>query len=620
MAVAPSTGAAHAAASRRGRGVGGVVQRRRTMAVVVLLVLALALLAFPKVTSSSAQATANHVTYLPGQTPMNATYASGTTVGGVTCGPGVRQVPWSSYAVGCQPKWTGNNGGATAPGVTATTITLSYREAATAILQELYTLVPPSVVGTNAEAIQTLQSYINIFNKQFELYGRHVVLAPFNGQGNFINEDTGTGAPQAEADAVTVADSIHAFADMSLVGSSVTYTQDLQAQKVIAFGLYTQDQQWYADNAPWQYTPGPNCTKSAQAIGALFGKQLKGQTAQFAKGALRNEVRKLGIFYTNVPTQYQCEQAVTQALARYGVTPVAQAALTFDIAQLSSESATAVAQMKAAGATTIICVGCDPISPRYYFASATQDNYYPEWYFQSLYAANATASVDFIRLFPSDQRDQIITTGVPPTSKANSEAVHAYNLGNTTPGAQIIPAYYLVYGSILAFFDALQAAGPNLTAANFQQAMKAIPPSSAGGELGAWNGVDGPYDPASGFQIMHWSNSAISPADGQPGTYEVCNGGDVYPFDGVGAALPAGVPLRCKVTPQVPTGLGKVPGAGSSGRQSPTGTTNTTSTTGTTGTSTTTTTKGTTTTVPTATTSKQAAGGGRGTNNARGLA
>jgi hypothetical protein len=529
------------------------------MAVAVLLVLALLLLAFPKVASSGAVAAESHVTYLPGQAPMKAPYSAGTTVGGVKCGPGVRQVPWSAYADACEPKWSGNNGGATAPGVTASTITVSFRAASSAILQELYTLVPASVVGTSAEAVQTLQALFNIFNKEFDLYGRHVVLAPFTGQGNFINEMTGTGAPQAEADAVTAADSLHAFADMSLIGSSVTYTQDLQAQKVISFGLYNQDQQWYAQNAPYQYSPGPNCSKSAQAIGALFGRQLKGLPAQFAKGALKNEVRKLGIFYTNVPTQYDCEQQVVQALAKYGVKPVAQAALTFNIAQLASESADAVAQMKAAGATTIICVGCDPVSPRFYFAAATQDNYHPEWFFQSLYAANATATEKFIRLYPADQRDQILTTGVPAATRLQSEAIHAFNLGNTTPGAQIIPAYYLVYGSVMELYDALQAAGPNLTAANFQQAMKAIPQSSAGGELGAWNGAAGPYDPMSGFQILHWSNSSRSLADGQLGTYQVCNGGNTYPYASAGTALPVATQLTCKVAAQVPTGLGVVP-------------------------------------------------------------
>ena len=50
---------------------------------------------------------------------------SGTTVSGYTCIPGRRQVPWSLYAPYCVPAWHGNNGGATAPGVTATTINVS---------------------------------------------------------------------------------------------------------------------------------------------------------------------------------------------------------------------------------------------------------------------------------------------------------------------------------------------------------------------------------------------------------------------------------------------------------------------------------------------------------------
>jgi hypothetical protein len=549
----------------RGAALGQAVGRRYGGFIVLLVVAILMVEFLPSFrgsvgnSSAAVPAQSSSISYLPGQTHMTAPYSAGTTVSGVSCGPSVRQVTWSAYALACQPKWSGSNGGATSPGVTGSTITLTYREAASSILQELYTLVPAAAVGTNASAIHTLQAYINVFNKSFELYGRHVVLVPYQGQGNFIDEDTGSGGPQAQSDAVTVATSLHAFADMSLIDSSVTYTQDLATQKVVTFGLYQQDQQWYEQNAPYEYTPGPNCSKSAQAIGALFGQQLKGLPAQFAKGALQTEVRKLGIFYTSVPTQAACEQQVDQALAKYGVTPAAQAAFTFDLSQLPTESATAVAQMKAAGVTTIICVGCDPISPRYYFASATSDNYFPEWYFQSLYSANATDGDSFIRLLPADQREDLLTSGVPDTSNADSEAVHAYNLGNTTPGEKIIPDYELVYGSVLAFFSALQAAGPNLTPENFQAAMRTIPQSSNGGELGGWNGQAGPYDPASSFQVLKWDNSAVSPADGQKGTWEVCNGGNTYPYANTSAVMPSSTQLACKVTPQVPSGLGAVP-------------------------------------------------------------
>ncbi|MDA8366781.1 MAG: hypothetical protein M0Z62_07445, partial [Actinomycetota bacterium] len=196
-----------------------IVNRQLFGAALIVLLVA-ALLGLPKVASSSLSTAGTGITYLKGQTPMNAPYGAGVTAGGIACGPRVLQVPWSNYAPPCEPAWHGNNGGATAPGVTATTINVSFREATSSILNALYTLVPKDVVGTSQEAIQMMQALFNTFNKSFELYGRHVVLEPYVGKGNFITEDTGGGATQAEADAVNVADSLHAFADISLVGSS----------------------------------------------------------------------------------------------------------------------------------------------------------------------------------------------------------------------------------------------------------------------------------------------------------------------------------------------------------------------------------------------------------------
>ena len=513
--------------------------------IVLVAAVVVTMVAVPKVASTASAATGGGITYLPGQTHMNAPYSHGVAVSGVTCGPGVRQVPWSAYAPPCEPKWTGNNGGATAPGVTATTITLSFRAATSAILDALYTIVPKSVIGTSKEAEDTLQAYINVFNKNFELYGRHVVLASFVGQGNFINEDVGTGAAQAEADAVNVATSLHAFADMSLVGSSVPYTLDLEANKVISFGLYLQDQQWYQQNAPWQYTPGPNCTKSDRAIGELFGRQLKGTTAEFAKGPLHNKVRKLGIIYQNTPTAAACEQQMVQDLAAYGVHPAATAAVTFDVTKLASESASAIAEMQAHGVTTVICSSCDPVSPQFYLRAANQNDYHPEWFFQSLFGTSATTSEKFIRLFPANQRSQILTYGTAPTPAAQAEALKVFKMGNTDPTATIIPSYVFVYASIVQFFDALQLAGPDLTPHNLEVAMRSIPTSLPGGELGGWSGAAGPFDPASTFQILHWNNHERSQTDGGLGTYDVCDNGTSYSFIGGGPTMPAHTQLTC---------------------------------------------------------------------------
>jgi hypothetical protein len=502
---------------------------------------------------------ASQVTYLPGQTHMNAPYSAGTTVGGVTCGSNVRQISWSAYAPACEPKWTGNNGGATAPGVTGTTITLSYRNAAAALMQEIYAVEPATITGTNDEFVQTMRAYLNVFNKDFELYGRHVVLTQYDGQGSFIDEDSGQGGPQAQADAITVATSLHAFADMSLASSTFVYDQDLSAQKVIAFGLYQQDAQYYQQNAPYAYTPGPNCSKSAESIGALFGQQLKGLPAQFAKGGLQTQTRKIGLIYENSATQAACEQQAVQALAKYGVTPASQAAIAFNYAQLQTESETAMSQMKQAGVTTVICIACDPVSTPFYFGGATAENYYPEWYFQPVFSENATDNEVAMRLLPANQAQDIIGTGVPDSAPNVAEAVKAFNLGKAAPTDQIVPEYQLVYGSMMMFFSALQAAGPNLTPQNFQAAMKAIPQSSPGGELGGWNGNDGPYDVASSFEVLKWDTTVASAADGKKGTWETCNNGNAYPFDNTASFLPTSTQLTCKVTPQVPTQLGTVP-------------------------------------------------------------
>jgi hypothetical protein len=168
-----------------------------------------------------------------------------------------------------------------------------------------------------------------------------------------------------------------------------------------------------------------------------------------------------------------------------------------------------------------------------------------------VFASGATNDEKFIRLFPGHQSSQIITIGAAPQLASQEEAVRAYNLGNTDPNAKIIPLYGFVYGSIIQFFDALQLAGPNLNPQNFQAAMSAIPKSLPGGSLGGWSGAAGPYDPASSFQILKWNPTGRSVTDGKVGTYNVCNGGQVYPFASDITSMPSEEQLEC--APVVPT-------------------------------------------------------------------
>ncbi len=520
------------------------IARRQLWGLVALAVVVVLMLTVPTVSATNAESTW-------GQVPASVTKPAapgtpGITVGGYRCGPGVRQFPWSHYAPICVPKWTGNNGGATWRGVTAHTIRLSYRVASSTDLKLIYGIIPPSVIGTNNEAIRTMQAYIKAFNKVFELYGRKVVLEPFTGQGNFIDEDTGTGQAQAEADAVTAATKLHAFADMSLVDSSVMYITSLENQGVVAFGLYLQDYGWYAQNAPWQYTPGPDCTKEAEAAGAVLGKEMAGRRAIYAGSAtIRAKIRKFGIFYPNNPQSAICADQLVAQIQRYGGTVPVKVAFTFNLANLVNQAQSAVAQMKAEGVTTVICSSCDPVTPAFVLQAADNQAYYPEWFFESYFAGGTTSLDPFVQLFQKDAPAQVgglLTTGEPSLPPSEQEALTAYRKGHDGNLDGILPSYPFTYSSILMFFDALQAAGPYLTPKTFEEGLantKELPPSLPGGQLGGWSFGPGTFDPASNFGIMKWYPNVTSPQNGQPGTFLACNGGALYSYAKAGEEVPA---------------------------------------------------------------------------------
>jgi hypothetical protein len=532
------------------------IRRRRiylALAVIALVVILLVVPEHATPTAASAGGSTATTNVPSGITPAPANYASGTTVGGVACAAGVRQVTWSAYAPPCKPAWHGNNGGATTRGVTGSTIYLSYRAASTSQLAELYGLIPPTVIGTNQEEEATLNAYINAFNKTYELYGRKVVLVPFDGKGDFINEDLGEDQTQAQEDAVTVATSLHAFADMSLVDASAVYATDLAAQHVVTTSLYENAESWYQQYAPWEYSPGPNCTKMAQATAAVLGKQLAGLPASHAGGALRTKTRTFGMIYLENPEAAQCAAEDTSELAKYGQHLVRSVGVKFDLTQLIATAASAVAQMKAAGVTTVILSSADPITPRFFFQAADEDNYHPEWWFQSYFSGGVTGTDAYVRLWAPDQIGQILGFGAPTQPFASQEAVTAFRVGNTVPGAKPVPSYFWTYQSVVQFFDALQLAGPDLTPQSFHTAMSQITQSDPWGMYGGWNGSDGPYDAASQYHVVSFDPSATSPQDGVAGTFVACDGNKLFSYAD-SSSVPSHTQLSCsaassKMTP-----------------------------------------------------------------------
>jgi hypothetical protein len=476
--------------------------------------------------------------------------ASGMAVSGVRCGPGVRQVPWSHYAPECQPRWHGANGGATAPGVTARTITLTFRYAATPAEAALFASFAPETVGTEAEAVRAMQGYVSLLNRTYELYGRHVVLKVFNGKGDVLPEASGGGQAAAEADAAT-AKSLGAFADVSLLFSTSVYDQALARQKVVAIGGAFESTQELQQYAPYQFTPGPDCDKASSEGAAIIGRAMVGLPAIYAGDpAMHPRTRVFGFMVPDNPLYAACTTALQDALqqryhTRFAV--VFRYGLDLTSASNSGQYTNAIAQFKAAGVTTIIC-GCDPVTPLFLTQDANAEDYHPEWF--SLGFGDA-----FSRLPATDQWSHDISGGVANLPRAAEESYHAFRLAY--PTGDIPPSYEAIYAPLMFLFDALQAAGPDLTAQNLERGLWSLPRSAPGGEYGVWRFGPGTVDPSSSFQILWWDPTGVSVQDGKAGTYQPCNDGAGYLAGTDFAALPDHQQLRCfdrRATVGSPTG------------------------------------------------------------------
>jgi hypothetical protein len=458
------------------------------------------------------------------------------TRGGVACTPGVKQFAWSAYAPPCVPAFTASNGGAIGQGVTGTTITLTYREP-NSNEQSTVASLAGNAFPDDAGFIQDLQTYIRYFNSQFELYGRKVVLSPFQGQGDYLEEDQGQDLAGAQADAAT-AQSMGAFADVTFsLFSSQFYSQDLAQDRVVSFSGLGETQQWFQQYAPYEFSEVPTGTAGANGFIQLACNRMAGLPAIYAgESAFQSQNRVFGLIAPDNPQYAATADQIQSGLqSTCGQSIAKRASYSIDVSTFEQQATSVIAQMKAAGVTTIIC-GCDPLFPILLDQTADQQQYYPEW-----------LQIGYLdpqgRLPAQDQMAHAMSQEGTAVPAQQSEAYRAFQQAD--PGGTPAEQYYQVaYYYILYVFYGLQTAGPDLTPVNLAKAYFSMPTSSMG-ELGIWQGGQNAFSPITQTQIGWWNPNATSTFDGQKGTWQSCNGGQWYTFLDPRTWAPAHTQLSC---------------------------------------------------------------------------
>jgi hypothetical protein len=466
------------------------------------------------------------------------THAASTPVA-VTPASGCRQVAWTVYSPPCVSPPTGSNGGDTTHGVTATTITVSYRMTnSTEDAAAFAALGSPNF--SDPHFVSDLQAYIDIFNKDYQLYGRHVALKAFQGTGDWLAEDQGQDLTAAQADAASAHDT-GAFADLAfLYKATQPYEQDLAQENMLGIGVPGMPQAFFTQNAPWLYSPWPTGEKLAGWAVNTACQHMVGQLASFAgDAATRASKRVFGIVTLDIPGYTATGAIMQQGLDGCGADVGRRVAYAVDIPTFQNQADSIVAQMRAAGVTTVICY-CDPLMPAFLSQAADQQKYNPEWM-----AATLGPTDQLFRYSSQTQWAHAISNQGTFPSKSQSEAYRVFQLSR--PGAQPAEEFYpTAYALALELFNGLQAAGPDLTPQNFELGMFSLPTSGAG-DFGTWSYGSGAFTPGTDTQVGWWSTSRVSAFDGQPGGWQNCYAGAFLPYalNERAAWGQAGTPLDC---------------------------------------------------------------------------
>lgn len=417
-------------------------------------------------------------------------------------------------AAPCVPAFTGDNGGATSPGVSTDTIRVAYYVAA-ADPQTEALLKLAGAYDERADVEKTMLRYAAIYQQMYELYGRTVELVPLEGTGN--------DEAAARADAIRAAKELDAFAVLGGPTQSKAFAEELAANGVLCLGscLITQPEEFYVEHSPYIWATGPSPDQTAAFTTELIEKQLLGGKAEHAGDpAMHGRERVFGLLTYDTPDGNFAPawDGFKEMLADAGVDLATHVTYFLDLAKAQEDSRTLVTKLKNAGVTTVIFTG-DPIMPRYFTEEATAQDFHPEW----VMAGTVYADTDvFGRTFDQDQWSHAFGISLIPTriDKENDASSRLYGWwygeGKTPPAEN---SYAITATTMNLLFNALHVAGPNLTPESFRDGVYRLPVPEQGpeglravvtyGEKGIWPG-DG-YVDVSGLDnvsILWWDPDA----------------------------------------------------------------------------------------------------------------
>lgn len=432
-------------------------------------------------------------------------------------GPQVSGDPYSPPCV----TFSGSNGGATSPGVTGTTINVTYRippdaeDAAQAVQQIASKYNAANFNDTPAQIERTLQDLATYFNKHFQFYGRKIALKSFKGSGQILQEILGAGQAAANADALTAARTDHAFADVSAI--SQPYAQALTNRHVVNIGAPYMSNQWFTNNAPYSWSFEPNCSDLAAEGGNVAIRQIIHQPVTWAGSGVKNgQSRRIALIVPDNPVYQQCAKVAADELKRAGHPFTDQLSYTLDLSQLSSEANSMEQRLVSDNITSVGFAG-DPITLVYLTGDMHNAGYEPEF----LNMGVGFTDLDIVgQLFQQEVWAHAAGITNNGTEPPYGSSLGYFAVKSVDPGFAPSHVVDQLYEDLYVLALGIQLAGPDLTPQNFERGMFNYP--GGDGEFGPWTFHPGGHDSFTTqheFRYEWWDPTATSAYDDQPGTW-----------------------------------------------------------------------------------------------------
>jgi hypothetical protein len=440
----------------------------------------------------------------------------GAVTRGRDCPGGELQDRNSTYSPPCL-KFSGDNGGATSKGVSGETITVAMREPETF---DAGVNKQGQITDTPADLKRSILAYVDYFNRVYQTYGRKVEVVFYKPKVPLFAGAEGGYQEEANADALTVGQQIKAFVD--LTASAPAYADALVRQGVVGFGTYHLSKSWYQARAPWAWSSLPDCTWIAEQSIDYLVKRLGNSPAKFAGDpAMRVKPRAIGLVVPDSPWYQECADHAEGLYQAAGYRFARRVNYPLNFNQSSQTATNVVAQMKAAGVTTVMCM-CDPLLPYFATPQANQQNYHPEW----LVAGFGATDTDIVgQFYEQAQWSHAFGMGVVGELRSGyeSESYRAYKAVRTDEPAQLRD---ISYYPILWLFSCLQMAGPTLTPKTLEAGCFAL--GARQGELGLIKFGPGDYTGVSDAREIYWDPQGTSPWNGRKGRYMATLGGQRF--------------------------------------------------------------------------------------------